>query len=106
MQPLDVSGFGPMKIQYREAVAAFALENPDLIINQARFAQIIMPIYYRVMCKENAIAGFRKCGLYPWNPDAPDYSKIAPRAAQRGHNSPHLVGVNISKKLYLSYSMC
>lgn len=27
--------------------------------------------------RENAISGFRKTGLFPWNPNAPDYTKCA-----------------------------
>ena len=34
-------------------------------------------VYKNSFKKELAIAGFRKTGLHPFNPDAPDYSKCA-----------------------------
>ena len=89
-----------MKTKYKEVARDYMFENPGSVINQETFGKMLMPIYYTSMSTENSISGFRKCGLYPWNPDAPDYSKIGPRAARRSYSDSPLNDINIGKILY------
>ena len=97
---MDVGVFGPVKCRYKEAIKEFNRNNPNVVINQGLFGKVLMPIYYEAVSKHNSEAGFKKCGLYPWDPDAPDYSKLHSRARQRDHPEGHLNDVVRSKKLF------
>ena len=92
-----MANFAPMKAKYKERIDGFRSQYPDLKIDQSSFGRLFMPIYYEAMSTENTIAGFRKCGLHPWDSSAPNYSKIRPRALQLGHDYAHCIGVNKSK---------
>lgn len=80
MQPLDVSVFGPMKKAWRTAAADWQESHPDETLTQAYFATVFLPMYKKACKKENILNGFRKCGLHPFDPEAPDYSKITTEA--------------------------
>ncbi|CAL4188900.1 unnamed protein product, partial [Meganyctiphanes norvegica] len=94
MQPLDVSVFRPLKLQWSQAVRKFTDTHPDEIINQTNFASIFVPLYYETVNKLNIKSGFKKCGLFPFNPDSPDYGKLEAAAAQREPLSNIFQGIN------------
>lgn len=83
MQPLDVAVFGPLKKAWAKGAKDFEHKNPDSMITQTNFAEVLLPLYYGCIKPENIKAGFDKCGLYPFNPEAPDYSKLEAASAQR-----------------------
>ena len=101
MQPLDVAVIGPLKRKWTQAVRTFTDDNPDDIISQINFAPIFLPVYYKAITQANIKSGFRACGLYPFNPDAPDYGKLEAAAAQREHRTSMFQGVNQGKKLHI-----
>lgn len=99
MQPLDVTVFGPMKKGWSKTAKAWENENNDEIITQANFAKVFLPCYYQYMKKENIVAGFTKCGLVPFNPDSPDYTKLKANAAQRANEACIFEGVDLGGKV-------
>ena len=83
MQPLDVAVFGPLKKEWSRGAKNFEHKNPDSVINQVNFAEVFLPIYYSCISEGNIRSGFSKCGLYPFNSDSPDYSKLESASAQQ-----------------------
>ena len=63
-------------------------------INLITFSKVAMPAYNAALKAETIQNGFRKAGLYPWNPDAVDYSRCRAHDIQSQCPDP-LVGVNI-----------
>ena len=61
-----------------------------LPLTQVNFAEVCLPIYYKYVTPENIKAGFAKCGLLPFNPDVPDYSKLESSAAEKGTCLDHI----------------
>ena len=75
LQPADVSDFKPLKNAWKLTVREFHREHPSTVVTRVNFATLIDKTI-GVAAKEFTIRnGFRPCGLFPWNPDAVDYSK-------------------------------
>lgn len=75
MQPADVSAFKPLKNGWRAGVVKFQNENPGGIVSKENFAKILKNVVDTTLPSKTIKNGFRACGLYPWDPSAPDYSK-------------------------------
>ena len=86
LQPLDVSVFGPFKKVWRRAARSYIDDNNEFITKET-FANVAIPLYYRYITKKNIQSGFRKCGLYPFNAQAPDYSKLIANTARKAPDS-------------------
>lgn len=83
LQPADVSVFKPMKTFWSESVLQWRLENPAATLTCDKFAPILLKVVDKISCTPNTIInGFRACGLFPWNPDALDYSKCLGKSSQ------------------------
>lgn len=67
LQPLDVSIYGPFKARYREAMNAWMLSNPGKRVSIYEVAQFANTAYIAAFSMENAIAGFQKTGVHPFN---------------------------------------
>lgn len=93
MQPLDVSVFGPLKKGWARSVREWETTNNESV-TQTIFAQAFMPVYHKYLSAENIKSGFAKCGLLPFNPDSPDYSKLEAAAAQKEHGSTIFEGID------------
>ena len=95
VQPLDLSFFKPFKVEYKRRAEAWRRENGMASINLVTFPSIALPSYSFCLQKESIQNGFRKAGIYPWNPDAVDYSRAAAIEAQAQVPDP-LQGVDIA----------
>ena len=74
LQPADVSVFKPLKLQWRHHVREWQSQNLGKCLTRVHFT----PILDKAMKKISRLTisnGFKACGLYPFNPDAIDYSK-------------------------------
>lgn len=77
IQPADVSVFKSLKSEWKNTVHEWAIrpENINTVLTKSTFC----PLLSKILEKENLPVsirnGFRKCGLYPFNPDALDYTK-------------------------------
>lgn len=58
-------------------------------------ALLFLNVYQRYVTPEIIKAGFRKCGLVPFDPDAPDYTMVEAAASQREHVSTISEGVDL-----------
>lgn len=79
LQPADVSLFRPVKQFWKSAVREWLLENDGEVVTKQNFATVLKEGTEKInpLCIVN---GFRACGLYPFNPDAVDYSKCIAKA--------------------------
>lgn len=89
IQPADVSVFKPLKAEWKNTVHEWATQpaNVNSVLTKATFC----PLLKKVLEKENLSVtisnGFRKCGLYPCNPNALDYSKCVQNNLEKHHNA-------------------
>lgn len=77
MQPADVSVFKPLKSQWKKTVREWQirLENINSVLTKATFCPLLATVLKNTELASTIQNGFRKCGLYPFNPDAVDYTK-------------------------------
>lgn len=74
MQPCDVSIFRPLKVSWKKIVRSHKQESGKTI-TKANFVSLFKIAFEESSKKETITNGFRACGLFPFNPDAVDYSK-------------------------------
>lgn len=94
LQPLDVSVFGPIKKGWAKMAKEWEEAHNDEDITQVNFAKVFLPAYYKYMTADNIKSGFSKCGLVPFNPDSPDYSKLKAGPSQRASDASIFEGIN------------
>lgn len=70
LQPADVSVFRPLKRQWEKHVRAWQIENPGKTLSRKDFA----PLLDKEVSTQAIANGIKACGLFPFNPDAVDYS--------------------------------
>nr|CAH7743641.1 unnamed protein product [Callosobruchus chinensis] len=75
LQPCDVSIFRPMKEAWRQSVREWEEQHPGEVVNKAVFARILEKAVDVSTKTETVINGFKVCGLYPFDPNAIDYTK-------------------------------
>lgn len=88
LQPMDVAVFRTLKAAWKESVRNWRVNNMSTpILKKRDFAPLLKE------CVENRIKGdvlkngFRKCGLYPWDANAVDYSKLMNTSSLSSLNS-------------------
>lgn len=84
LQPLDVAVFGPLKARWKKIVKQWRIEN-EKEITKLDVPKALAQIINDDGMVKNIQSGFRVTGLYPYNADSVDYSKIIVR------NIPNLI---------------
>ena len=69
-QPLDISCFGPLKTYWVEACREYMFANVGRVITKFQFSQLFAKAWSNGMTISNIVSGFRKTGIYPFNPQA------------------------------------
>ena len=69
-QPLDVGLFGPLKRHWQQACHSFYQKNATQIISKYNFNQVFKDAWLNAVVPANVCAGFRKAGVFPFNPNA------------------------------------
>lgn len=77
LQPADVSVFAPLKAYWKNTVRSFLRkpENFNSSVTKTNFCKLFNETLQDVNLTTNIKNGFKRCGLYPYDPNAPDYSK-------------------------------
>lgn len=75
MQPMDVAVFRPLKTAWKNAVHDWRMQNNGNRLGRDDFAPLLSTCIEAVTV-ETVQQGFRACGLYPFNPNAPDYQRL------------------------------
>ncbi|XP_036322053.1 uncharacterized protein LOC118736052 [Rhagoletis pomonella] len=75
MQPADVSLFTPLKTYWKQTVREWQEEHVGDSLTKKEFSPLLLKVLSEQNYSEAIKNGFRKCGLYPLNPDAVDHTK-------------------------------
>ncbi len=78
LQPLDVSVFKSLKDNFYRSLRAFCFVKKSFVVSKKEFASVVKEPFEKALCITNIKAGFRKCGIYPFNPDVIDKAKLKP----------------------------
>lgn len=76
LQPLDVAVFHPLKNTWRNQVQRWRVDNNGERLRREDFAKQVDKCISEAVTVNIIKNGFRSCGLYPFNPDNIDYSKL------------------------------
>ncbi|CAG4974913.1 unnamed protein product [Colias eurytheme] len=75
LQPLDRSVFKSLKHHFYEQCRLWLIHNPGRRISRLSFGALLSKAWGKAATSDNAIAGFKATGVYPFNPEAvPDYA--------------------------------
>lgn len=69
MQPLDVTVFGPFKIQYSRALDGWMRSNPGKTVSIYQVAGLVNEAFISTVTPRNITSGFRSTGIFPYNQD-------------------------------------
>ena len=67
-QPLDCSLFGPLKTHWRNVCHSFHQKFPSAVITKFNFCGLFKGAWLQAITPETIVGGFRKAGVYPYNP--------------------------------------
>jgi len=70
LQPCDRTVFGPFKNAYRKACDELTSNYPRVTVARTNFCGLLKKAWMESVTSSNAIAGFRACGIYPFDPSA------------------------------------
>ena len=82
-QPLDVGIFAPIKVQWGRVCHSFYQKNPGKVVNKFNFNTLFSEAWYGVVTAVNIMAGFRKSGVFPFNPNAVTISTLPDKSAEQ-----------------------
>ena len=80
LRPLNLSLCGPLKEGLARASVG-CLERASIVVDKHNFAKIFNVAWCTAITPERIRNGFRETGIFPFNPRAFDFSKLAPRRA-------------------------
>lgn len=69
MQPLDVAVYGPLKKYFEQEINTFQKSHPGRIVNQYDMAKLFGGAYVKSASVQNAVNGFKKPGIWPYDPN-------------------------------------
>ena len=75
LQPCDVGLFSTMKKTWGSAVK---MNHIGEVLTKKCFPEVFRQVWYSVTTLENAVHGFRRCGLFPFTPKGVDTTKLGP----------------------------
>ena len=87
LQPLNVSFFGPLKADFSAVAGDLSTVSHSFLVSKKEFSRVLRDSYQRVKDRRMVVAGFRRCGLYPLDPMAIDWSRVMPSGPRRGTSS-------------------
>lgn len=69
-QPLDSAVFGPLKKHWTQVCHDFQQANPGAVITKYSFSKLFSQAWLDSLSAHNLIAGFKNCGVHPFNRSA------------------------------------
>ena len=88
-EPLNVGVFALLKVRWSKVCHSFFQKNPGKIITKFNFSSLFSEAWYAAVTPINIMVGFRKAGVYPFDPEAVTLS--TPAAGPFPETSPELV---------------
>ena len=62
--------YRPLKMNWTDVCHEFMQENPGRVVTKFDFSKLLSKAWSRTMTLSNITSGFRKCGVYPFDPEA------------------------------------
>ena len=81
LQPLDVGVFKSFKSNFNKACGNYMKQNPGRVITADVLASLVGQAYPITFTPVNVLSGFKKTGIYPFNPSSVDDRQLAPSNA-------------------------
>lgn len=81
LQPLDVGVFKSFKLYFSKACHRYITAHPGRVITTDLLASLVGEAWPQSLTPLNILSGFRKCGIYPFNPGEISDRQIAPSKA-------------------------
>ncbi|XP_072548597.1 abhydrolase domain containing 10, depalmitoylase a isoform X1 [Salminus brasiliensis] len=78
LQPLDVGFFGPLKGEFAKVAGNLSHFKHSYVLNKPEFSRVFNHPYQQLKDQAIVVNGFRKCGIFPLNPQAVDSSRLMP----------------------------
>ena len=78
LQPLDVHINGPLKATFNKLANSLGFINKHQVLNKAKFPAVLSTSIDKYCSPANVKESLRKCGIYPFNPDAIDKTQLTP----------------------------
>ncbi|KAG5887470.1 hypothetical protein JTB14_017325 [Gonioctena quinquepunctata] len=77
LQPADVSVFKPLKLEWKKTIRKWQKlpENVNSCVTKVNFCKVFQSTLDGYDMKNHIINGFRKCGLFPLDPENVDFTK-------------------------------
>ena len=88
LQPLDVGVFKSFKSSFNKACGNYMKQNPGRVITTDVLASMVGQAYPTAFTPVNIFSGFKKTGIYPFNPSAVDDRQLAPSTALLKKTTP------------------
>lgn len=74
LQPLDVSFMAPLSAFYEQETKKWLIHHPGRYVTIYQVGKLFRSAFSRAATVQNAVNGFKKTGIYPFNRDVfPDY---------------------------------
>lgn len=78
LQVADVAFMRPLSVYYEQAVTAWLRSNPGLVVTIRQVAEVFGNAFVQAATMSTAVNGFRKCGIWPYNPKVFSETDFAP----------------------------
>lgn len=88
-QPLDTCVFKPLKQNWQEACNRYMQKNPGRVVTKYSFSTLLNEAWGKTMVPTVISSGFRRSGIYPFNPEALDYGEVTnPSSNEQAGDQP------------------
>ena len=78
LQPLDVAVFKSFKNHFSKAVKGLSFAKKNFVVSKRDFARVVKDPFEQAFSIPNIKSGFRKSGIFPFNRNVVDESKMLP----------------------------
>ena len=95
-QPLDTCVFKLLKQNWQEACHYYIQANPGKIVTQFTFSALLNEAWGKTMVPNIISSGFKRSGIYPFNPNAIDYSIYGSMFEKQSHSETSSIPTNTS----------
>ena len=83
LQPLDVAVFKSLKDYFSKTVRALCFTKRNFVVTKKEFSKVAKTPFEKAFSIPNVKAGFKKCGIYPFNPDVVPAEKMTPSTVHK-----------------------
>ena len=91
-QPLDASVFRSLKQHWQNVSNSYTQSNPGKLIMKYNFSPLLNQAWSKMMTPSTICSGFRRCGVYPFNPNAIDCRLATEKEGSKAHTNPSVEG--------------